>query len=50
MDRLVQDVRELLDHLHYDTAVYIVGKSAGGYVAQHLAMASPPRRRNPLPA
>src|SRR5271166_5815738 len=40
MDRLVQDVRELLDHLHCG-AVHIVGNSAGGYVAQNLAMQSP---------
>jgi 3-oxoadipate enol-lactonase len=42
MERLVQDVRELLDHLGCD-AVHIVGNSAGGYVAQNLAMASPER-------
>ena len=40
MDRLVRDVRELLDHLDYG-AVHIVGNSAGGYVAQNLAMQSP---------
>ncbi len=40
MDRLVQDVRELLDHLACG-AVHIVGNSAGGYVAQNLAMQSP---------
>jgi len=40
MDRLVQDVRELLDHLDCG-AVHIVGNSAGGYVAQNLAMQSP---------
>src|SRR5690349_16645142 len=40
MDRLVQDVRELLDHLKCG-AVHIVGNSAGGYLAQNLAMASP---------
>jgi 3-oxoadipate enol-lactonase len=45
MDRLVQDVRELLDHLG-GGAVHIVGNSAGGYVAQHLAMASPERVRS----
>ena len=45
MDRLVQDVRELLDHLGCD-AVHIVGNSAGGYVAQNLAMASPERVRS----
>jgi 3-oxoadipate enol-lactonase len=40
MDRLVQDVRELLSHLKCG-AVHIVGNSAGGYVAQNLAMQSP---------
>ena len=45
MDRLVQDVRELLDHLGCG-AVHIVGNSAGGYVAQNLAMASPERVRS----
>jgi 3-oxoadipate enol-lactonase len=46
MDRLVQDVRELLDHLHCEGAVHIVGNSAGGYLAQNLAMASPERVRS----
>ena len=45
MDRLVQDVRELLDHLGCG-AVHIVGNSAGGYVAQNLAMQSPERVRS----
>ena len=45
MDRLVQDVRELLDHLGCG-AVHIVGNSAGGYVAQNLAMASPEHVRS----
>ena len=45
MDRLVQDVRELLDHLGCG-AVHIVGNSAGGYLAQNLAMASPERVRS----
>src|SRR5271163_5027382 len=40
MDRLVQDVRELLDQLGYDVA-HVVGNSAGGYIAQNLAMQSP---------
>jgi pimeloyl-ACP methyl ester carboxylesterase len=40
MDRLVQDVRDLLDHLGCG-AVHIVGNSAGGYLAQNLAMQSP---------
>jgi 3-oxoadipate enol-lactonase len=42
MDRLVQDVRDLLDHLGCG-AVHIVGNSAGGYLAQNLAMESPER-------
>jgi pimeloyl-ACP methyl ester carboxylesterase len=47
MDRLVQDVRELLDYLGC-SPVHIVGNSAGGYVAQNLAMASPERVRSLL--
>lgn len=46
MDRLVQDVRELLDHLGVTGPVDIVGNSAGGYVAQNLAMQSPERVRS----
>lgn len=42
MDRLVADVTELLEHLGL-RSVHIVGNSAGGYVAQNLAMASPGR-------
>jgi len=42
MARLVMDVSELLDHLGCPQA-HIVGNSAGGYVAQNLAMASPRR-------
>src|SRR5580698_6962828 len=45
MDRLVQDVRELLDHLGCDVA-HVVGNSAGGYIAQNLAMQSPERLRS----
>jgi pimeloyl-ACP methyl ester carboxylesterase len=45
MVRLVQDVRELLDHLGCDAA-HIVGNSAGGYLAQNLAMESPERVRS----
>jgi pimeloyl-ACP methyl ester carboxylesterase len=45
MDRLVQDARELLDRLDCG-AVHIVGNSAGGYVAQNLAMRSPERVRS----
>ena len=40
MDRLVQDVRDLLHHLGAGR-VHIVGNSAGGYIAQNLAMQSP---------
>lgn len=42
MDRLVADTRELLDHLGCAQA-HIVGNSAGGYVAQNLAMSAPQR-------
>ena len=42
MERLVQDVRELLDHLGVASA-HIVGNSAGGYIGQQLAMNSPER-------
>jgi 3-oxoadipate enol-lactonase len=42
MARLVADASELLDHLGCARA-HIVGNSAGGYVAQNLAMASPQR-------
>jgi pimeloyl-ACP methyl ester carboxylesterase len=45
MDRLVQDVRDLLDHLGCHTA-HIVGNSAGGYLAQNLAMKSPEKVRS----
>jgi pimeloyl-ACP methyl ester carboxylesterase len=41
MDRLVQDVREALAHLGIADPVHIVGNSAGGYIAQNLAMQSP---------
>ncbi len=47
MDRLVQDVRELLDHLGTGP-VHIVGNSAGGYIGQNLAMQSPERVRSLL--
>ena len=39
MDRLVRDTVETLDHLGVD-AVHVVGASAGGYVAQNLAIAA----------
>jgi pimeloyl-ACP methyl ester carboxylesterase len=42
MERLVQDTREMLDHLGLPSA-HIVGNSAGGYIAQQLAMSSPER-------
>jgi 3-oxoadipate enol-lactonase len=45
MARLVADVSELLDHLGCAQA-HIVGNSAGGYVAQNLAMASPRRAQS----
>ncbi|MEA2935873.1 MAG: 3-oxoadipate enol-lactonase [Variibacter sp.] len=45
MERLVQDTAELLDHLGCESA-HIVGNSAGGYIAQNLAMRSPERVRS----
>jgi len=42
MDRLVQDVVELMDHLGCLRADF-VGNSAGGYLAQRLAMRDPAR-------
>ena len=42
LERLVQDARELLDHLGI-ARVHVAGLSAGGYVGQHLAMQSPER-------
>lgn len=42
LDRLVQDVAELLDHLGVDGA-HVVGNSAGGYLGQQLAMTAPAR-------
>lgn len=42
LERLVDDARELLDHLGV-ASVHAIGLSAGGYVAQHLAMQSPGR-------
>jgi 3-oxoadipate enol-lactonase len=42
MPRLVQDVVELMDHIGCPRA-HFVGNSAGGYVAQKLAMQSPER-------
>src|SRR5215813_4914506 len=40
MDRLVADVEELLAHLGVKSC-HIVGNSAGGYIAQNLAMTNP---------
>lgn len=40
--RLVQDAFELLDHLKVERA-HVLGNSAGGYVAQHMAMELPQR-------
>jgi len=45
LDRLVNDVTELLDHLAVDRA-HIVGNSAGGYLGQQLAMTAPARVRS----
>ena len=42
LDRLVQDVVELLDHLDCPAA-HIAGNSAGGYLGQQLAMTRPER-------
>lgn len=42
MDRLVQDVVELMDHLGCGRA-HLVGNSAGGYLAQQLTMRDPAR-------
>ncbi len=42
MDRLVQDVLDMMDHLEIDSA-HFVGNSAGGYVTQNLAMSNPSR-------
>ena len=42
MDRLVQDVVDMMEHLGIEKA-HFVGNSAGGYVAQNLAMSFPSR-------
>ena len=47
MDRLVEDLVELLDHLGCERP-HIIGNSAGGYVAQNLAMSRPERVRSLL--
>jgi pimeloyl-ACP methyl ester carboxylesterase len=45
LERLVSDVAELMDHLGCASA-HIVGNSAGGYLAQRLAMHHPERVRS----
>jgi len=42
LERLTADVSELMDHLEIATA-HVVGNSAGGYLAQKLAITSPER-------
>lgn len=42
MPRLVADATELMDHLGL-AAAHLVGNSAGGYIAQNLAIAHPAR-------
>jgi pimeloyl-ACP methyl ester carboxylesterase len=46
INRLVQDTRELLDHIGAAGPVHVVGNSAGGYIGQQLAMQSPERVRS----
>lgn len=45
MERLVQDVVELLDHLGCDRA-HVAGNSAGGFIGQNLAIDHPDRVRS----
>lgn len=45
LERLVADVAEFLDHLGCGPA-HLVGNSAGGYLAQQLAMTQPDRVRS----
>jgi 3-oxoadipate enol-lactonase len=45
LERLAQDVTELLDHLGVAEA-HIIGNSAGGYLGQQLAMTRPERVRS----
>jgi pimeloyl-ACP methyl ester carboxylesterase len=47
LERLVADVGELMDHLGCATA-HLVGNSAGGYLAQQLAMTAPGRVKSLL--
>lgn len=46
-ERLVQDLVDLLDRLGIERA-HILGSSAGGYVAQHMAMTHPQRVKSLL--
>ncbi len=45
MDRLLADVRELMDRLEIPAA-HFIGNSAGGYISQKLAITSPDRVRS----
>lgn len=45
MERLVRDVAELMDEIGCGAA-HLMGNSAGGYLAQHLAMDAPERVRS----
>jgi 3-oxoadipate enol-lactonase len=45
LERLVRDVAELMDHLDCNSG-HLVGNSAGGYLAQQLAMNRPERVRS----
>jgi pimeloyl-ACP methyl ester carboxylesterase len=47
MQRLTLDVAELIDHLGC-ASVHVLGNSAGGYLAQHLAMDHPEKVRSML--
>lgn len=47
MDRFVKDLLEMLDHAGVDKA-HIAGTSAGGYIAQNLAMRHPDRIKSLL--
>ena len=47
MERLVQDVLDLMDHLGIESA-HFVGNSAGGYVTQQIAMTHPDRIRSAM--
>lgn len=47
MARLVQDAVEMMDHLGLESA-HFIGNSAGGYVAQNLAMSHPSRINSAL--